>query len=171
MVSVLLSASVERFGVSRMQDFLLLYWLEWGKSGDRQQICNYKDSLLSEQNKRRDGSYFCDGLRLRLKAMAFSPPFRKLTDWSSNKLTRTNMSGTICGKAEEVAWWMEPLGSFPRVLNVLPREKIEGPPRDFLKANPRPHPRPDQRPKTQGAAGPEGFWALVWPRMWPRVRL
>ena len=37
---------------------------------------------------------------------------------------------------------MEPLGSFPRVLNVLPREKIEGPPRDFLKANPRPHPRP-----------------------------
>ena len=37
---------------------------------------------------------------------------------------------------------MEPLGSFPRVLNVLPREKIEGPPRDFLKAYPRPHPRP-----------------------------
>ena len=27
---------------------------------------------------------------------------------------------------------MEPLGSFPRVLNVLPREKIEGPPRGFL---------------------------------------
>ena len=66
---------------------------------------------------------------------------------------------------------MEPLGSFPRVLNVLPREKIEGPPRDFLKANPRPHPRPDQRPKTRGAAGPEGFWPLVWPRMWPRVCL
>ena len=66
---------------------------------------------------------------------------------------------------------MEPLGSFPRVLNVLPREKIEGPPRDFLKANPRPHPRPDQRPKTRGAAGPEGFWPLVWPRMLPRVRL
>ena len=40
---------------------------------------------------------------------------------------------------------------FPRVLDVLPREKIEGPPRDFLKANPRPHPRPDQRPKTRGA--------------------
>ena len=37
--------------------------------------------------------------------------------------------------------------------NVLPREKIEGPPRDFLKVNPRPHPRPDQRPKTQEAAG------------------
>ena len=55
---------------------------------------------------------------------------------------------------------MEPLGSFPRVLNVLPREKIEGPPRDFLKANPRPHPRPDQRPKTQGAAGPQGFLAF-----------
>ena len=34
---------------------------------------------------------------------------------------------------------MEPLGSFLRVLNVLPREKIEGPPRDFLKASPRPH--------------------------------
>ena len=32
---------------------------------------------------------------------------------------------------------MESLGRFPRVLNVLPREKIEGPPRDFLKANPR----------------------------------
>ena len=48
---------------------------------------------------------------------------------------------------------MEPLGSFPRVLNVLPREKIEGPARDFLKANPRPHPRPDQRQKTRGAFG------------------
>ena len=55
---------------------------------------------------------------------------------------------------------MEPLGSFPRVLNVHPREKIEGSPRDFLKANPRPHPRP-----------PEGFWPLVWPKMWPRVCL
>ena len=43
---------------------------------------------------------------------------------------------------------MEPLGRFPRVLNVYPREKIEGPSRDFLKSNPRPHPRPDQRPKT-----------------------
>ena len=66
---------------------------------------------------------------------------------------------------------MEPLGSFPRVLNVLPREKIEGPPRNFLKANPRPHPRPDQRPKTLGAAGPKDFWPLVRLRMWPRVRL
>ena len=47
---------------------------------------------------------------------------------------------------------MEPLGSFPRVLNVLPREKIEGPPRDFLKANPRLHPRPDRRPKAFGLA-------------------
>ena len=56
---------------------------------------------------------------------------------------------------------MEPLGSFPRVLNVLPREKIEGPPRDFLKATPRPHPRPDQRPKTRGAIGPRvfGLWS------------
>ena len=52
-----------------------------------------------------------------------------------------------------------------------PREKIEGPPRNFLKANPRPHPRPDKRPKTRGAAGPEGFWPLVWPRIWPRVCL
>ena len=42
---------------------------------------------------------------------------------------------------------------FPRVLYVLPREKIEGPPRDFLKANLRPHPRPDHRPKTRGAVG------------------
>ena len=30
---------------------------------------------------------------------------------------------------------MEAIGSFTRVLNVLPREKIEGPPMDFLKAN------------------------------------
>ena len=51
---------------------------------------------------------------------------------------------------------MEPLGSFPRVLNLLPREKIEGPRRDFLKANPRPHPRSDQRPKTR----PRGFLAF-----------
>ena len=56
---------------------------------------------------------------------------------------------------------MEPLGSFPRVLNVLPREKIEGPPRDFLKANPRPHPRPDQRPKPEGPQAPRvfGLWS------------
>ena len=46
---------------------------------------------------------------------------------------------------------MESLGRFPRVLNVLPREKIEGPPRDCLMANPRPDPRPDRRPKTRGA--------------------
>ena len=45
----------------------------------------------------------------------------------------------------------------PRVLNVLPREKIEGPQRDSRKANPRPHPRQDQRLKTQRAAGPKGF--------------
>ena len=66
---------------------------------------------------------------------------------------------------------MEPLGSFPRVLNVLPREKIEGSSRNFLKAKSRPQPRPDQRPKTRGAAGPKGFWPLVWPRMRPRVHL
>ena len=66
---------------------------------------------------------------------------------------------------------MEPLGSFPRVLNVLPREKIEGPPRDFLKANLRPHPRPDQRPKTLRAAGPKDFWTLVWPPPSPQILL
>ena len=64
---------------------------------------------------------------------------------------------------------MESHGRFLRVLNVLLTEKIEGPPRDFLKASPRPHPRPDQRPKTGGAVGPEGFWPLVWLRMWPKV--
>ena len=45
---------------------------------------------------------------------------------------------------------MEHLGSFPRVLNVLPQKNMEGPLRNFLKANPWPHPRPDQRPKTLG---------------------
>ena len=55
---------------------------------------------------------------------------------------------------------MESLGRFPRVLNVLPREKIEGPPRDFLKANPRPHPRPDQRPKTRRGRRHQGFLAF-----------
>ena len=29
---------------------------------------------------------------------------------------------------------MEPLGKFPRVLNGVPRENIEGPPRDFPRA-------------------------------------
>ena len=47
---------------------------------------------------------------------------------------------------------MESHGRFPRVLNVLPRKKIEGPQKNFLKANPRPHPRPDQRPKAFGLA-------------------
>ena len=40
------------------------------------------------------------------------------------------------------------MGGFREYSNGLPREKIEGPTRDFLKANPRPHPRPDLRPKT-----------------------
>ena len=52
---------------------------------------------------------------------------------------------------------MEPLGSFQRVLNVLPRDKIEGPPRDFLKAKPRPDPRPGQRPKPEGPQAPRVF--------------
>ena len=94
-------------------------------------------------------------------------PFRRVTHGATRLvmvfLHDSMNPGTICGKAKEVAWGMEPLGSFPSVLNVLPREKIEAPPRDFLKANPRPHPRPDQRPRTQGAAGPKGFWPLVWP--------
>ena len=49
---------------------------------------------------------------------------------------------------------MESLGSFPRVLNVLPREKIEGPPRDFLKAN-----RGHIQGQTQGQK-PEGPQAV-----------
>ena len=55
---------------------------------------------------------------------------------------------------------MEPLGSFPRVLNVLPREKIEGPPRDFLKANPRQHPRPEKNAKNPRGRRPRGFLAF-----------
>ena len=67
-------------------------------------------------------------------------------------------SETICGKAEGVSWWMEPLGRFPRVLNGLPREYIEGPPRGFLTANPRAHPRPDPRPKTLLVFGQGSGW-------------
>ena len=47
------------------------------------------------------------------------------------------------------------------MVNGVPREapgeKIEGPPRDFLKANPRLHPPLDQRPKTQRGSRPRGF--------------
>ena len=53
-------------------------------------------------------------------------------------------SGTICGNAEGVSWWMEPLGQFLRVLNGVPRESIEGPqrgsratPRNFRSAKPK----------------------------------
>ena len=51
---------------------------------------------------------------------------------------------------------MESLGRFPRVLNVLPREKIEGPPRDFLKATSK------ARPKAKNPRGrrPRGFLAF-----------
>ena len=35
----------------------------------------------------------------------------------------------------------------PRVLNLFPKELIEGPPKEFQKANLRPHQRPDPRPK------------------------
>ena len=45
---------------------------------------------------------------------------------------------------------MESLGRFPRAFSEVPREHIEGPPWDYLRANPRPHPR-------------------VWLRMQPRV--
>ena len=47
----------------------------------------------------------------------------------------------------------------PRVLNLFPRELIEGNPKDFSKANPRPYKRPDPEQKTRGVAGPEGFLA------------
>ena len=82
------------------------------------------------------------------------------SNWRSLSPVGLTLNGTICRKAEEVAWWMEALGSFLRVLNVLPREKIEGPPRDFLKAKPRPHPRPDQRPKNPRGCRPRGFLAF-----------
>ena len=55
---------------------------------------------------------------------------------------------------------MEPLGGFSRVLNELPREKVGGPTRDFLKADPMPHPRPDQRPKNPRGCRPQGFLAF-----------
>jgi choline dehydrogenase-like flavoprotein len=41
---------------------------------------------------------------------------RKVLNFS----TFTLHTGTICGKDEDVAWCMEPLGRFPRVLNVPP---------------------------------------------------
>ena len=44
-----------------------------------------------------------------------------------------------------------------RVINLFARELIEG--------------TSDPRPKTRGAAGPEGFWPRVWPKMQQRVRL
>ena len=57
----------------------------------------------------------------------------------------------------------------PRVLNLFPRELIEGTPQDFPQANPLLHLRPDPRPKTLGACGPSGFWPRVWPLMQLRV--
>ena len=55
---------------------------------------------------------------------------------------------------------MESLGSFPRVLNVLPREKIEGPPRDFSKG--KPVATSKARPKAKNPRGrrPRGFLAF-----------
>ena len=66
------------------------------------------------------------------------------------------------------------VNQYPRVIpksTQYPWGKIEGPLRDFVKANLRPHPRPDQRPKIRGAPGPKVFWPLVWPRMCPSIRL
>ena len=40
---------------------------------------------------------------------------------------KIKINGTICGKGEEVVWWMESHGMFSRVLNVLPREKLKVP--------------------------------------------
>ena len=48
----------------------------------------------------------------------------------------------------------------PLVLNVLPRNNIEGSLRNFLKASPWPHPRPDQRPKPPRGLWPLGFLAF-----------
>ena len=55
---------------------------------------------------------------------------------------------------------MEPLGSFPRVLNVLPREKIEGPPKGFSKGEPEATSK--ARPKAKNPRGrrPQGFLAF-----------
>ena len=58
-----------------------------------------------------------------------------------------------------------------RVLNLFPRELIEGTSKDFPMANLRPHQRPDPRPKPRGAAGPKVFWPKVWPEMQQRVFL
>ena len=75
--------------------------------------------------------WFCFGY------LNFQPAWRnvQITISSVNLFGRFGyrMSGTICGKGKEVAWWMASHGRFPRVLNVLPREKIEGPLRDFLR--------------------------------------
>ena len=38
----------------------------------------------------------------------------------------------------------------PRVLNLFTKELIEGPSKEFPKANPRPHQRPDPSPRPQG---------------------
>ena len=95
--------------------------------------------------------YYNDHILLPVHPSCLNYP-EDLTDQIYSQVTAYHhlniVTGTICGEGEEVAWWMEPLGRFPRELNVLPREKFEGPWMDFLKANPRPHPRPDQRPKT-----------------------
>ena len=45
---------------------------------------------------------------------------------------------------------MEPLGRFPRVLNGVPRENIEGPPRDFPRAKPEGIPEGDLQYSPEG---------------------
>ena len=63
------------------------------------------------------------------------------------------------------------VGRFPKVLNVLPREKIEGSQKGFSKGEREATSKARQKAKNPRGAGPEGFWPLVWPRMWPRVCL
>ena len=55
---------------------------------------------------------------------------------------------------------MESLGRFPRVLNVLPREKIDGPPKGFSKGKPLATSK--ARPKAKNPKGrrPRGFLAF-----------
>ena len=71
------------------------------------------------------------------------------------------------------SWECSMVNLFPRevpwVLNMFPRELIEGPPQDFCQSNPLLHLWPDPRPKTLGACGPMGFWPWVWPR--PREQI
>ena len=53
---------------------------------------------------------------------------------------------------------MEPLGRFSRVLNLLPREKIEGPPpKGFYKGEPETRSKARLKVKTPRDRRPKGF--------------